>query len=122
MNIRSLSSPVTVVPINQVKQASEAIKPHDAEERDADGRQPFGEKKRKITDEELEKLLKSLKAHPGVVANGLVVELLMIEGQERAILIKNASGQIVRRVPDGEFAGLLDNIDQANGRLFDKAA
>jgi len=122
MNIRSLSSPVAVVPASQIKQASEAIKPHDADERDADGRQPFGEKKRKITDEELEKLLKSLRAHPGVVANGLVVELLMIDGQERAILIKTPTGQTVRRVPDGEFATLLDNIDQASGRLFDKAA
>ena len=57
MNIRSLSSPVSIAPVNQVKQASEAIKSHDTSERDADGRQPFGEKKRKISDEELEKLI-----------------------------------------------------------------
>ncbi len=105
-----------------MKEASEAIRSHDASERDADGRQPFGDKKRRITDEELEKLIKSLKAHPGVIANGLVVELLIEDNQSRFILIKTSEGQIVRRVPDQDFAHLLDNMDQASGRLFDRAA
>ena len=122
MNIRSLSSPVTLLPVSQVKETASALKSADAGERDADGRQPFGDRKRRITDEELQKLLASLRSHPGVLANNLVIELLMLENQERAILIKAPTGQTVRRVPDSEFATLLENVDQTNGRFFDKAA
>lgn len=121
MNIRSLSQIPTVISPTKITEVSSAIKPHDTAERDADGRQPFGEKKRPVTPEELEKILEALRAHPGVVSNHLVIELIEEELQ-KVLLIKSPEGQIVRRVVEGDFYYLLETLDQPNGRIFNKAA
>ncbi len=122
MNIRSLTQLPTVLSPTKVSEASTAIKPHDTAERDADGRQPFGEdKKRPVTPEELEKIIENLKKHPGVLANNLSIELVFEESHQ-ILLIKSQDGQIIRRVPEAEFYQRLDNLDQSNGRIFSKAA
>lgn len=122
MNIRSLSHLPTVISPTKVTEASQAIKPHDTAERDADGRQPFGEeKKRPVTQEEIEKIIENLKSHPGVIANNLVIELNEIE-QKKFLFIKSQDGQIIRRVPESEFYQLLESLDQSSGRIFNKAA
>ncbi len=122
MNIRSLTQLPTVLSPTKVSEASNAIKPHDTAERDADGRQPFGEeKKRLVTPEELEKILENLKKHPGVIASQLIIELV-VEESRQMLLIKSSDGQLIRRVPEHDFYQLLDNLDQANGRIFSKAA
>lgn len=120
MNIRSLSQLPTVISPTKVAEASSAIKPHDTAERDADGRQPFGEKKRPVTPEELEKIIEGLKAHPGVIANNLVVELIEEEHQ-KVLYLKTAEGQLVRRVVEADFFDLLTSLDQSSGRIFNKA-
>jgi len=109
------------VSVEKVKEASTAIKPHDTAERDADGRQPFGDKRRQVTEEELEKILENLRAHPGVVSNNLIVEL-NTDMPMRILVIKGQDGQVIRRVPETEFYQLLENIDQTNGRLLNKSA
>ncbi len=121
MNIRSLTQIPTVLSPTKVSEASSAIKPHDTAERDADGRQPFGEKRRKVTPEELEKIIENLKRHAGIVANGLVIELVQEESQQ-VLYIKTAEGQTVRRVVEDDFYQLLDSLDQTSGRIFNKAA
>jgi hypothetical protein len=121
MNIRSLSQIPTVLSPTKVSEASTAIRPHDTAERDADGRQPFGEKKRPVTPEELEKIIENLRKHPGIVANHLIVELVQEETLQ-VLFIKTAEGQIVRRVVEHDFYYLLENLDQASGRIFHKAA
>ncbi|MBY0384145.1 hypothetical protein K2X05_03215 [bacterium] len=122
MNIRSLTQLPAVISPTKVTEASNAIKPHDTAERDADGRQPFGEeKKRPVTPEELEKIIENLKKHPGVIANQLIVELV-VEESRQFLLIKSSDGQIIRRVPEMDFYQLLDNLDQASGRIYSKAA
>jgi hypothetical protein len=121
MNVRSLSQLPTVLSPTKVSEASSAIKSHDTAERDADGRQPFGEKKRPVTPEELEKIIENLKNHPGVLANHLVVELVQEESQQ-ILLLKGQDGQIIRRVVESDFYFLLENLDQATGRIFNKAA
>lgn len=122
MNIRSLTQLPTVLSPTKVSEASNAIKPHDTAERDADGRQPFGEeKKRPVTPEELEKIIENLKKHPGVIASQLSIEVVQEESRQ-FLLIKSSDGQIIRRVPETDFYQLLDNLDQSNGRIFSKAA
>jgi uncharacterized FlaG/YvyC family protein len=122
MNIRSLTQLPTVLSPTKVSETSSAIRPHDTAERDADGRQPFGEeRKRPVSPEELEKIIENLKKHPGVIASQLVVELVQEEDRQ-ILLIKTSEGQIIRRVPETEFYQLLDNLDQSNGRIFSKAA
>jgi hypothetical protein len=122
MNIKSLTQLPTLLSPAKVSEASNAIRPHDAAERDADGRQPFGEeKKRPVTPEELEKIIESFKKHPGVIASQLSIELVEEESHQ-FLLIKSSDGQIIRRVSEMDFYQLLDNLDQSNGRIFSKAA
>lgn len=121
MNIRSLSQLPTVISTNKIKEAAATIKPHDTAERDADGRQPFGEKKRPVTPEELEQILEGLKKHPGVLAHQLQVSLVE-EETRKVIYIKSPEGETLRRVVEEDFYYLLESLDQPNGRIFNKTA
>ncbi|MBY0314539.1 MAG: hypothetical protein K2Q26_03405 [Bdellovibrionales bacterium] len=121
MNIRSLSNLNQAVVPERVHELQNRVKSHDTTERDADGREPHSDKPRKITDEELEKLLKSLREHPGIKANNLTVDVVT-ENLVQLILIKDPQGNIVRRVTEDQFYTLLNSMDQANGRLLNKAA
>lgn len=122
MNIRSLSGLAQQVLLPEKpgeKQA--AIKMQDTTDRDADGRQSSNDKKRKVTEAEIQKILDSLRSNPGLLANNLTV-LLVQENEVRLILIQNPEGETVRRIPEEAFYQLLDSMDLANGRIFNKAA
>lgn len=121
MNIRSLSNNITPITSTTVKEANATIKSHDTTERDADGRDAQSNQQRECTDEEIEKILKNLKEHPGIIANNLSVELTT-QNEIRVILIKDHEGQIVRRVVDKDFYQLLETIGQNNGRIISKTA
>lgn len=121
MNIRSLSNVITPVTSTTVKEANATIKSHDTTERDADGRETPNNQQRECTDEEIEKIIKNLKEHPGIVANNLSVELTS-ENEVKLILIKSPDGQIIRRVTERDFYQLLETIGQNNGRIISKTA
>jgi uncharacterized FlaG/YvyC family protein len=122
MNIRSLTGLGTqiLLPVKAPENQS-ALKTHDTADRDADGRMFQGNKKRKVTEEELKKIIDSLKANPGVVANHLIV-MLAQENEVQVILIKSPEGQVLRRITEENFYQFLDNMDLANGRILNKAA
>lgn len=121
MNIRSLSNLNQILAPEKVHEMQNRVKSHDTTERDADGRAPNEQKPRAVTTEELEKILKNLREHPGVKANNLTVELVQ-ENLIQVIFIKDAQGNTVRRVTEDQFYHLLESLDQANGRIFNKAA
>ncbi|MCC6137484.1 MAG: hypothetical protein IT287_02550 [Bdellovibrionaceae bacterium] len=121
MNVRSLSNAIVPISSSSIKEASSTIKSHDATERDADGRESQQSPQRDCTDEEIEKILKNLKEHPGILANNLSVELTT-QNEMRVILIKDVEGQIIRRVVEKEFYQLLETIGQNNGRIISKTA
>jgi uncharacterized FlaG/YvyC family protein len=122
MNIRSLTGlgAQILLPVKAGENQT-ALKAHDTTERDADGRLFQQSKKRKVTEEELKKILESLKANAGIVANHLNV-LLVRENEVQVILIQTPEGETVRRIPEENFYQLLDNMDLANGRILNKAA
>jgi uncharacterized FlaG/YvyC family protein len=121
MNIRSLSNVITPVTASTIKEASAAIKSHDATERDADGREHQGSPQRDCSEEEIEKILKNLREHEGVIANNLSVEL-SVQNEVRVITITSPDGQIIRRVPEKEFYQLLETIGLNSGRIISKTA
>lgn len=121
MNIRSLSNSILPISSTTIKEANATIKSHDATERDADGRDAQANEHRECTDEEIEKILKNLREHPGIVANNLSVELVS-QNEVRVILISDAEGQIIRRVVEKDFHQLLETIGQNNGRIISKTA
>ncbi len=121
MNVRSLSNLNQILAPEKVHEMNNRVKSHDATERDADGRESQSQKPRLVTEEELEKIIKSLKDHPGVKANNLTIELAQ-ENLIQVIFIKAADGSIVRRVTEDQFFHLLESLGQTNGRIFNRAA
>jgi uncharacterized FlaG/YvyC family protein len=121
MNIRSLSNVITPITASTIKEASAAIKSHDTTERDADGREHQGSPQRDCSEEEIEKILKNLREHEGVIANNLSVEL-SVQNEVRVITITSPDGQIIRRVPEKEFYQLLETIGLNSGRIISKTA
>lgn len=121
MNIRSLSNVITPITASTIKEANSAIKSHDATERDADGREQQGSPQRDCTEEEIEKILKNLREHSGILANNLSVELT-VQNDVRVILISSPDGQIIRRVVEKDFYQLLETIGLNSGRIISKTA
>lgn len=125
MNIRSLSNPQTPTKVDtesaKIKATENSVKTHDTTERDADGRQPFHDQRRPVTQEELDEIMEAIKKHDGVKANNFSVELVEEEDQ-KVLYIKTPEGQTVRRVPESNFHELLSFIDQSNPRLLNKSA
>lgn len=127
MNIRSLSNPQIPTKVDTAnditKAAQESVKTRDATERDADGRQPYGQKKRAVTEEELKKILKAIREHDGVVNNELVVTFEEFsDGRPSVITITSAEGELIRRVTEDNFADLLSFINEPQPRLLNKSA
>lgn len=124
MNIRSLSNPQAASAVEakalKVKEA-ERIETKDTTERDADGQQSYGNPKRPVTEEELEQILKALKAHKGIVENNLRVEV----GEEngvKVLRILDKENHLVRRVIEENFYELLSFISDSKPSLLNKAA
>lgn len=121
MNIKSLSGLAHQVQTVEKTTEKQPLKLHDTTERDADGRQQQQDKKRKVTAEEIQKIIESLKSNPGVVQSQLTVDLVK-ENEILVIYIKAPEGQIIRRITEDVFYQLLDSADLTNGRIFNKAA
>lgn len=122
MNIRSLSGLAQQVLLpEKAGEKKETLKLQDTADRDADGRQSQSDKRRPVTEEELKKILESLKNNPGILSHNLTVQLVE-ENEIRLILITNPEGKTIRRIPQESFYQLLDNMDLANGRILNKAA
>lgn len=121
MNIKSLSGLAQQVRTVEKPTEKQPLKLQDTTERDADGRRQQQYKKRKVTPEEVQKIIESLKANPGVVQNQLSVNLEK-ENEILVIYIKSPDGQIIRRITEDVFYQLVDSADLANGRIFNKAA
>lgn len=121
MNIRSLSHIITPISSSAIKEAQQSLRSHDTAERDADGREHQSSAQRPVSEEELEKILKSLRENAGIIANNLSVEL-EVQNEVRVLLIKSPDGHIVRRVSEKDFYQLLETMGQSNGLLISKAA
>ena len=105
----------------KTREKEPALKLHDTAERDADGRQSQNDKRRKVSEEEIKKIIDSLKNNPGIISNDLSV-LLISENDTQLILIQTREGQTVRRIPAESFYQLLDSMDLAHGRILNNAA
>lgn len=122
MNIRSLISGITNTPLAITRSDTE-LKMQASADRDANGnqgQQHSEPEKRKLTEEELVKLTEVLKKMPGIKDNNLTFEFTEQNGQ-KILLIKNLDDEIVKRMTELEFLGLLNSSENSTGRLLNKA-
>ena len=122
MNIRSLSNPAALLGKEQVE-ASKTIKSDETSEREANGQQPFsdGEPYRELTDEEFDQVLEKLKAHDGIVKNGLLIEVEQGAGQKIVKLV-SSDGNVVKRFVERDLYFFLTQSADEDIRLVNKSA
>lgn len=125
MNIKSVTNPLQLDVVDRIRETNASVKSDETQEREGDGRQAQGDdaKKRHLNDTEIFECLEILKKIKGVQDNHLSVELV-IEDNIKKIVIKDQSGQVVKRIAESHFYQILDNKNQpsAKGGLLSRAA
>ncbi len=116
----------SLIPLNIARKdaTDRVIKSDSTTERDGNGQMPFGEggeHKPPMSEEQLKKAMEHLASHAAVKENNLSVELQVIDGRN-FVLIKEASGKIVRRIPEIELWSLKDVQENEKGQLLRKTA
>lgn len=91
-------------------------------DRDANGQsqKDGGEKRRNLSQEELEQAMKALEDVPGVKDSGLRLELTSKDGTS-VVTIKDSTGKVVRRIPESELSTLLEQKAKKTGNLLNRA-
>ena len=122
MNIRSLSNPAQVLAKDKIE-ASKTIKSDEADEREANGQQPFADpdQYRPLTEEELEKVLEKMRANEGIQKNGLIVKLYEENGQ-KIVKIEAPDGNVVKRFVEKDLYFFLYQNGEDAIQLVNKSA
>lgn len=122
MNIRSVSNPLLQSEIKRAEDAKGVRMGESHQDRDSNGQREQEEPdKRPLTEEEIQKVGEYFENLTGFKANGLSFELENSESQIRIYIIRDPSGQVVRRIPEFEMRLLIQDKDRKSGQLFDKA-
>lgn len=96
-----------------------------ASDRDADGQQQQAEseKKRNLSDEEIQEAIKVLESFPGVKDSGLSFKLSRGEDGVPVVHVLDRAGNVVRRIPETELAQVKSRQgeNKTTGNLLNKA-
>ncbi|MFN9068981.1 MAG: hypothetical protein ACK5V3_17275, partial [Bdellovibrionales bacterium] len=88
------------------------------------GQQSFGEQKKQresMSDEQFEQAQNLLQNLPSVKEQNWRVEKI-IENEKRFLIVKDTSGQIIRKIPESELWSLPFDKDARTGQLLKKSA
>lgn len=124
MDIRNVVGSLIPTNITKKDPTDRIIKSDSTTDRDGNGQMPFGEggdQKPPMSEEQLKKAVEHLSSHAAVKDNNLTVELIQIDGKN-FVLIKEASGKVVRRIPEHELWTLKDVQENEKGQLLRKTA
>ncbi len=119
MNIKSIAN--NLIPL-EIKKISRDAKAEASSDRDANGKRedpPKREPRRNLSQEELDAAVSFLKELKGVKDHNLTVRLVRQNGVPMA-LVEDATGKVVRRLPETELS-LLDPSEKSKGNLLDKS-
>lgn len=124
MDIKNIVRTVIPLGVSGTQEAKHArVKTEDTADREGNG-QSAGqeqEKRRNLTQEELDEAIKYLEALPGVKDNGLNVRLERNADGIPSILVVDRLGKVVRRIPESEISVLTANKEKKSGHLLNKA-
>lgn len=122
MNIRSVSNPAVVLGKEKIE-AANTIKSDEADDREANGQQPFsdGEAHRELTDEEIETVLEKIRSHEGIQKHGLIVKL-SVENDQKIVKVEDPEGNVVKRFVERDLFFFLEQPDTKAIKLVDKSA
>ena len=123
MNIRSLSNPAQILAQDKIEGQKKDIRSSQTADRDANGQQAFGgqAEERALSEEELQQVLEKIQNHPGLLANGLVAELV-IENDRPWVVIKDPEGQLVKKINQRYLQEYLEQGQAEDFSLVRKTA
>jgi uncharacterized FlaG/YvyC family protein len=125
MDIKNVLNQVIPIGLRTKGPVQKTIKSDSTTDRDANGQQAFGDQKEQhrepMTEEQLKKALEHLKGLGVVKDHGLSVELID-QGGKKFVLLKEASGKIIRRIPESELWTLQVMQDEKKGQILNRSA
>lgn len=124
MNIKGLTGNIPTLPVRPVEKLDRTIKSDSAHDRDANGQQLFDDQKKQreqMSEEQIEKCIEHLKNLPAVKDNNWIIEFSEIESR-RFVLVKDSSGQLIRKFPESDLWTLPTDLDDPKGQLLKKTA
>lgn len=122
MNIRGLTPQIAAIDSRLRAEAKDKVRLENSPERDANGRQEStgDEKKRHLTEDEFQQALQALKDNPHIASSLLTVHV-EAQGESRVVLIKDATGQVVRRLSEADLWLVTREAERPTGKILDKA-
>lgn len=124
MNIKSVLNPNAINTVKHIDKVDRSIQSDTAHDRDPQNHAGYDQNRKNnepLTEEEIEKALEHLKELPFVKEHGWQIEMLA-EGPARFVLVKDASGQLIRRFPESDLRTLPVDLDDKKGQLLKKTA
>lgn len=125
MDIKNALNQVIPIGLRTKGPVQKTIKSDSTTDRDANGQQAFGgqqeQHREPMSEEQLQKALEHLRGLAVVKDHGLSVELIDQAGR-KFVLLKEASGKVIRRIPESELWTLQIMQDEKKGQLLNKSA
>jgi uncharacterized FlaG/YvyC family protein len=125
MDIKGALNQLIPIQSRTKEPVQKAIKSDSTADRDANGQQSFGgqqqQQREPMTDEELQKALEHLRSLSAVKDHQLLVELTVSAGH-RFVLLKEANGKVIRRIPEAELWSLQIMQEDKKGQILNKSA
>lgn len=128
MDIKNALNAILPMNLRQKTGVDRTIKSGNATDRDGNGQMPSGQNQQQqrepMTDEQLEKALKTLKEYPVVKVHNLSIEVVEQDGR-RYVLLKEPDGKLIRRISEAELWSLpvMSETDpDKKGQLLRKMA
>ncbi len=124
MNIKSVLNPNTINSVKTVDKMERTIQSDSTHDRDPNSNPGYEQNKKNnqpLTEEEIKNALEHLKGLPFVKEHGWTIEM-HAEGNIRFVLVKDATGNIIRRFPEADLRTLPVDLDDKKGQLLKKTA
>ena len=130
MDIKNALNSILPPSLRKAEAPERTIKAGNTTDRDANGQMAYDQNQNQqqrepMTEEQLKKALEHLKSLPAVKEHNLSVELTEMNGK-RFVLLKEADGKILRKIPEAELWTLpvMSETDPQNkkGQLLRKTA
>ncbi|MBL7543525.1 MAG: hypothetical protein JNL11_06890 [Bdellovibrionaceae bacterium] len=124
MNIKSVLNPNAINTVKNVERAERTIQSDSTHDRDPNSHPGYEQNQKNnqpLSEDEIQQALEHLEKLPFVKEHGWIIELAT-ENNLRFVLVKDATGQLIRRFPESDLRTLPVDLDDKKGQLLKKTA
>jgi len=124
MDLKGIGKPINPLPVINRERVERSISSEKTSDREGNGQAAYdGNEKQHppMTDEQFEQALEHLRGLPVVKDNHLEV-IAEIKENKRIVILKEASGKILRRIMESELWSLQGVKESEKGQLLSRSA